>query len=502
MNIQLRRDFCLLALLPFFLTASCHPSGVEPDPQPAVRQLPAPTGLSVDDNGKISWNAVPHAGTYHLTVGSVLSKSVATNSYVYTGLSGTYDVSVTAVPQNPEIFSESEPCVLKDAQFGKIVPPTPPTPPASTPTVTTGSASAVEDTRATVSASFTNGDNLGVYEARIVWGQSSTSLNQTTYYNGALSGTSGSFDVVLDDLAPGTTYYYKAIVQIGTSDYSGSVKSFSTVGGQAAATGLPGWFELPRQKDDNHDGIDDNNKDLYYSWTMRADAPRIRNFSAGYSKSRRHPYWVAAPMHKCYKGSSGRNDSYRADPAISCEQSSKFDGYTRGHMIGSSERTVSVATNKQVFFYSNIGAQMQSGFNTGGGAWNNLESYVDGYWCSDTLYQVVGCIFDTFTDKHGSRINAKSGTNGAGSTFQVPTAWYKVLLRTKKGNTGKRVDQCSANELQCVAFILPHKSDKGHKPDRKDMYSVKEVEELTGLEFFVNVPNAPKDKFSASDWGL
>lgn len=263
-----------------------------------------------------------------------------------------------------------------------------------------------------------------------------------------------------------------------------------------------GWFELPAQTDDDHDGIDDLNPDMYYSWTMRADAPKVRNFSSGYSSGKRHPVWVAAPMHQCYLGNSGRNEAYRDDPGIGCVQSGKFTGYTRGHMVGSSDRTVSVATNKQAFFYSNIGAQMSTGFNTGGGAWNNLEDKVDSYMCSDTLYQVIGCIFEDFTDAYGSKISKKTGTNGYDQSFQVPTAWYKVLLRTKKGNTGKRVDQCTASELQCVAFILAHKSNASHKPSRSDMYTVAELEEMTGLNFFVNVPNAPKDSFSASDWGL
>jgi len=263
-----------------------------------------------------------------------------------------------------------------------------------------------------------------------------------------------------------------------------------------------GWFELPAQTDKDNNGIDDNNPDYYYSWTLRADAPTIRNFSACYSKSMIHPVWVAAPMHSSYKGSSGRNDSYKDDPNIHCTQSAKFNGYTRGHMVGSAERTVSVATNKQAFYYSNIGAQTQTGFNTGGGAWNNLESFVEGQWCSDTLYTVIGCIFETFTDKNGSTVNKKTGTNGAGDTFQVPTAYYKVLLRTKKGNTGKRVDQCSADELKAVGLILLHKSNAGHKPDTKDLYSVADIEKLTGLTFFVNVPNAPKTTYSASDWGL
>ena len=258
-----------------------------------------------------------------------------------------------------------------------------------------------------------------------------------------------------------------------------------------------GWFELPAQTDKNMDGIDDNNSDYYYSHTFRADAPKIRNFSCCYSKGNMQPVWVAAPMHTCYKGSSGRNDSYKADPNIKCTQASKVDGYTRGHMLGSSDRTVSKETNRQVFYYSNIGAQLQSGFNTGGGSWNNLESLTDGQWCKDTLYQVIGCIFTRFTDRYGKTVEPKT----VGSVH-IPTAYYKVLLRTKNGQTGKRVDQCAASELKCAAFILGHRTNAGHKPSASDMYTVDELEAITGLTYFVNVPNAPKDVALASDWGL
>lgn len=274
-------------------------------------------------------------------------------------------------------------------------------------------------------------------------------------------------------------------------------------GGSSTLKADYGWFELPAQTDKDRNGIDDLNSDFYYSHTFRPDVTsrKVRNFSACYSKSKIHPVWVAAPMHNCYKGSSGRSESYGNDPNIKCTQNGKFDGYTRGHMLGSSDRTVSSATNKQVFYYSNIGAQLQDGFNTGGGVWNNLEDKVDSYWCSDTLYQVIGCIFQDFTDKYGTTIKAKKGSGNNGS-FQVPTAYYKVLLRTKKGNTGKRVDKCSASELQCVAFIISHKGNKGRKPSKSDLYTVEELEELTGLTFFVNVPNAPKGTYTASDWGL
>ena len=370
-------------------------------------------------------------------------------------------------------------------------------------TVATGTpATSVTETSATIAGTFKNAASVPA-AAGFRYGTSSTALTSEAVAT-VPSGTSGSFSCTLEGLLSGRTYYYQAYVTVAKTTYTGAVYSFTT-SASSSSDGLSadyGWFELPAQKDKNRDGIDDDNSDLYYSHVFRSDASSVRNFSACYSKSMIHPVWVAAPMHSSYKGSSGRNESYKDDPNISCTQSARFTGYTRGHMLGSSDRTVSVATNKQVFYYSNIGAQLSSGFNTGGGAWNNLESLVDDQWCADTLYQVIGCVFETWTDRYGKTVTAKTASNSAGDQFQVPTAWYKVLLRTKKGTTGKRVDQCSADELQCAAFILGHYSNASHQPSAKDMYSVAEVEKLTGLTFFVNVPNAPKDNYSSSDWGL
>ena len=34
------------------------------------------------------------------------------------------------------------------------------------------------------------------------------------------------------------------------------------------------------------------------------------------------------------------------------------------------------------------------------------------------------------------------------------------------------------------------------------MISIEKLEEMTGFTFFANVPNAPKDTYNPSDWGL
>ena len=228
--------------------------------------------------------------------------------------------------------------------------------------------------------------------------------------------------------------------------------------------------------------------DYYYTYHMRPDAASIRNYTVCYSRERMSPVWVAAPMHSSYKGSAKRTDAYAQDPTLGFTQAGKWSGYTRGHMLGSSDRTVSRETNKQVFYYSNIAPQMQNGFNTGGGAWNNLEDFTDGQWCADTLYQVVGCYWADENTKVGSTV--------------IPTHYYKVLLRTKKGNTHKSVAECTADELKCAVFMLEHKSQKGLRPNASMMMSVSELERMTGFTFFPNVPHAPKDTYDPADWGL
>ena len=271
------------------------------------------------------------------------------------------------------------------------------------------------------------------------------------------------------------------------------------------------WFELPIEVDTNKDGRDDNNSDYYYAHHLCAGGEKnaqrsgtARNYSVCFSATHHCPVWVAAPRHSSYESGASRTDAYSQDPQIpsNIQYSSKSTGggCNKGHMLGSAERLSSTATNKQVFYYSNIAPQYSSTFNTGGGAWNNLEDHIDGLVCADTLYTVIGCYFDTYTDKYGNTGRPAKIEFGGRSDVSRPTMFYYALLRTKKGNSGKSVKDCSASELQCAAFVICHEQSKGHKPQVKDMISIEELEELTGFTYFENVPNAPKSTFNSSDW--
>ena len=205
-----------------------------------------------------------------------------------------------------------------------------------------------------------------------------------------------------------------------------------------------------------------------------------------------------------YVGSASRTDAYTQDPQIPSDiqyyRKDADSGCNNGHMLGSAERTSSSATNRQVFYFSNIAPQYTDTFNTGGGAWNNLEDHIDDLVCADTLYTVIGCYFDTYTDKYGNTGTPKKISFGGRSDVSKPTMFYYALLRTKSGRTGKSVANCSASELQCAAFVICHEQDKGHKPQSKDIISIEELEKLTGFTYFNNVPNAPKSVVNASDW--
>jgi DNA/RNA endonuclease G (NUC1) len=268
---------------------------------------------------------------------------------------------------------------------------------------------------------------------------------------------------------------------------------------------------LPIEIDDNKDGRDDKNSTYYYAHHLCAGGEKnaqrngsARNFSVCFSSEHHCPVWVAAPRHRCYQSGASRTDAYAKDPQIpsDIQYSSKSTGggCNKGHMLGSADRLSSTATNKQVFYYSNIAPQYSDTFNTGGGAWNNLEDHIDDLVCSDTLYVVIGCYFDQYTDKYGNTGRPAKISYGGRSDVSRPTMFYYALLRTKSGSSGKAVTNCSASELQCAAFVICHEQAKGHKPEARDLISISELEKLTGFTYFPNVPNAPKSTFNANDW--
>ncbi len=153
----------------------------------------------------------------------------------------------------------------------------------------------------------------------------------------------------------------------------------------------------------------------------------------------------------------------------------------------------STADNQTTFYATNMTPQLQA---LNGGQWQQLEDKVRGWVCSDTLYVVTGAHFDPNKTTTYAYDNA-----GAGKACPVPTHYYKVLLRTKAGNTGKSVADCTADELECIGFVYDHTAGSWTAP-ADNTRSVADLEKMTGFTFFPNVANAPKSTYTKADWGL
>ena len=379
------------------------------------------------------------------------------------------------------------------------------------PTVTTGAATDVTRTEATLSATYTGSPTYG----GVQWGLSPDDLEEDwqAYYL-----DNGAFNVTINGLGAGHTYYYRAYIGVLEGSeykfYYGETRSFTTPAGEIViGGGQPGWYETPVMNISRTGGYMVNSTDptQYYAIHMCTGGEKgpggktARNYTVCFSAEHHCPLWVAAPRHSMYVGGAGRNDSYRKDPDVPADiqyNSTKTGGgCNKGHMLGSAERTSSVATNRDVFYYTNIAPQLSSNFNTGGGRWNVLEDFVDKQVCADTLYEVIGCYFDKYTDAYGATQYPSKITYCGRDDVSMPTMFYYLLLRTKKGNTGKALRDCAPSELQCVAFVRAHVNVR-QAVTARELMSVADLEKITGVTYFPNVPNAPKTTFSASDWGL
>lgn len=426
-----------------------------------------------------------------------------------------------------------------------------------------GSVSTENATGITSSSAVLNGSIEGFEKAPrevgFEWGYTKNKLSEVIQSQEAPSSGSASFSALLEGLNDGVQFYYRAYALFwheGQGVYRfGPVRSFKTPpigqepqpepeptpdpnptpdpepdpdpepepepdptpdpGPDPIPSGQPGWYELPVMNIGSSGNymVNSQDTDQYYAMHLCPGGEKgpggrpARNYTVCFSASKHCPLWVAAPRHSMYVGNTKRTDAYRQDAKIPTDlQYNSKDtggGCNKGHMLGSAERTSSTATNRDVFFYTNIAPQLSSGFNTGGGGWNTLEDWVDDQVCSDTLYVIIGCYFDTFTDGYGETVSPKTISFGGRNDVGFPTMFYYVLMRTKKGNSGKALKNCTASEIKCAAFVRSHTNAlKGQAVTSREMMSVSALEKITGVSYFANVPAAPKTVCNASDWGL
>lgn len=295
-----------------------------------------------------------------------------------------------------------------------------------------------------------------------------------------------------------------------------------------------------------------DNPDYIYKtyYTTLNDDRYVRNYSVCFDKSTKVSRWVAYPVHSVYTSgknyttfpstTKGRTNAWAFDDAVTeyygnttnynkaytiisryMSSIDAYDTYTepiieqkyqqdivngsygtgnlqRGHMLPSASRYNSWSTNAQTFYATNM--MPQNGY-FNGGVWGDVENYTRSNSCSDTLFVVVGTLFEP-----GYKISSQ------GRQITVPSRCYKLLLRTKAGNTKKFIgDITDASQIQAIGFIFDNTdtygsmTDAQHKPFiQQHAVSIAEIEELAGFTFYRNLNPAIADKvkstFNINDW--
>ena len=212
-----------------------------------------------------------------------------------------------------------------------------------------------------------------------------------------------------------------------------------------------------------------------------------RNFTLCFDRKSKGAIWVAYPLHSCHRGSGNRTDDWEYDPKIPTQYQprlySSYGSYTRGHQLPSSSRNKTKDINRATFYFSNMTPQTST-FNSG--VWAKLEGSVQDNVCSDTLYVVSGAIFD---GQHDSSVDVTT-TDKSGNVCAVPSHYYKALLRTKSGSTGKAIRSINkAEDLQAIAILMKH-VDYSTSLQSSDIISIEELEEITGVTFFPSINDA------------
>ena len=225
-----------------------------------------------------------------------------------------------------------------------------------------------------------------------------------------------------------------------------------------------GWLELPAM-DDPALG--------YYSHSFQMGGKTYRNYSFGWSQKDRVALWVAYPLCKLYtNGSAGRTNAWALDPLLGENSAAPFGGYAgnyaRGHQLPSADRQCCYDANAQTFYGTNMTPQLNE---HNEGIWADLEGKVRGWAnASDTTYVVTGVTVSSSSRKE---------EDSYGNSVTIPDAYFKAVLKYSKSST--------LGTWNAAAFYLEHKAYSGGISKSHSM-SIDELEEITGIDFFVNLP--------------
>jgi len=191
-----------------------------------------------------------------------------------------------------------------------------------------------------------------------------------------------------------------------------------------------------------------------------------QNYSLSYHEKYEQAEWVAYTLSaNQLLNNKFKRPYFEQDPKVLTKSANywnyKNSGYNKGHLCPAGDRTFSEEAYNETFLTSNISPQIYE-FNAG--IWNRLEQKVR-YWAKkyEKLYIVTGGVLE-------SNLKTIGDENVA-----VPDYFYKIILDIQQP------------EIKAIAFLIPNEaSEKGLY---QYVVSIDEIEKLTGIDFFAELPD-------------
>lgn len=212
-----------------------------------------------------------------------------------------------------------------------------------------------------------------------------------------------------------------------------------------------------------------------------------------YVSSLKDPRWVTYHLTAAdLQGTASRQNDFRPDPELPEGQRAELSdysrsGFDRGHMAPAGDFKRDATSMSDTFVLSNMTPQTP---NLNRIMWEHLEEQVR------ALVQVHGQIWIVtgalFLDADGKPTQPTQfiGTNHVA----VPTHLYKVILCEHKD--GSR---------EMFAFVMPNQRARLSGAPKDYIRTVKDVEQMSGLDFFAALPKAIQDhleSIKATNWPI
>lgn len=207
-------------------------------------------------------------------------------------------------------------------------------------------------------------------------------------------------------------------------------------------------------------------------------------YTLGYNEDAEQANWVAYALTRdnLLNPIVERSNDFKEDPFVVTGSATLSDyrksNYDRGHLAPAADFRWDKDAMNESFYMSNMSPQAPD-FNRG--IWSTLESVVrNNAYNNGKMYITTGPVF--YTDDTQKTIGANK--------VKVPDAFYKALL------------VYSDSDKKTIGFLLPN--EKGTRPLSSYTISIDNLEKLTGLDFFYNLPddieNEIENSYDLSAW--